>query len=202
MFWEYYALLYVRSAESIIFFPRAVFAAFALYHVYLYSFPMGFHMLALMCLMCFVGYLMIFCLRHYEKQAFNRGVVSSDQPRAFSNHISWPTWTHSIAPDFTLFMPVQMRSTNIYDTATGTGAGTGATAPLPEGEEAASAAAVEVEVGEGEAEGEGEGEGAADQAVAAFPAGQGGVELQSIGSRIRSAVSGTQQYQRLEEGTE
>jgi len=200
MFWEYYALLYVRSAESIIFFPRAVFAAFALYHVYLYSFPMGYHMLALMCLMCFVGYLMIFCLRHYEKQAFNRGVVSSDQPRAFSNHISWPTWTHSIAPDFTLFMPVQMRSTNIYDTATGSGAGIGATALLPEvagpGEEAASAAAMEVEVGEGE------GEGAADQAVAALLAGQGGVELQSFGSRIRSAVSGTQQYQRLEEGTE
>jgi len=117
MFWEYYVLLYVRSVESIILFPRALFAAFALYHVYLYSFPMGFHMLALMCLMSFVGYLMIFCLRHYESKAYNRGVVTGDQPRAFSNRVSWPQWSHSIAPDFTLFMPVQVRSTNIYDTA-------------------------------------------------------------------------------------
>ena len=180
MFWEYYSMIYVRSAETILIFPRALFAAFALYHIYLYSFPMGFHMLALSCLMTSMGYLMIFCLRNYEKAAYNRGVVSIEQPRAFSNIISWPTWNHSISPDVTLFMPLQARSTPVYANDI---------APLPH-------AAVDAR---------NDAEPPAQENISARePAAAGTeVELPTIGGRLRNLLAGTgQQYQRLEEGTD
>ena len=47
MIWEYYSMVYVRTYSSIVLFPRATAAAFALYHIYLYSFPGGYHYLVL-----------------------------------------------------------------------------------------------------------------------------------------------------------
>ena len=57
--WEYYSMIYVRSNNSIRFFPRASLALFLLYHFYLFSSPSGFHLLALLVLFLFLTALMV-----------------------------------------------------------------------------------------------------------------------------------------------
>jgi len=58
--------------------------------------------------------LMIFCVRKYEADAFHRGLVHIDQTRALRNNLPWPAWTVSLAPDYTLFMPVTLRGATLY----------------------------------------------------------------------------------------
>ena len=48
--------------------------------------------------------------------------MNSEQPRMYSNAISWPVWNTALAPDFTLFMPVSQVSNTVYANAV---------APLP-----------------------------------------------------------------------
>jgi uncharacterized membrane protein len=71
--WEYYTMIYVRSYMSIQLFPRASFALFLLYHIYYYSFPFGFHMIALLIMQFTLIALMIHCIRIYELDAYYRG---------------------------------------------------------------------------------------------------------------------------------
>lgn len=40
--------------------------------------------------------------------------------RALTNSLPWPSWPVALAPDYTLFLPVSHRSTNIYGSPTGT----------------------------------------------------------------------------------
>ena len=81
MLWEYYSMIYVRSAESIALFPRASLALFLLYHIYYYSFPSGFHVLALVVMFFTLVFLMVHCIRVYELKAFQMGSISLQQPR-------------------------------------------------------------------------------------------------------------------------
>lgn len=114
MIWEYFSMVYVRAYNTILLFPRATFAAFAFYHVYMYSFPGGFHMLVLFVMFLLTGWLMLFCMRKYEHDAYQRGIVNADQPRQLYNHLPYPVWQSALAPDFTLFLPLQYRSSSIY----------------------------------------------------------------------------------------
>lgn len=100
--------------KGILLFPRATFLLFALYHVYLYSFPAGFHLLAIFVMFLMVSILMLYCIRTFEYEAYQRGAVSMDCTRQYYNSLPWPIWTHGLPPDYTLFMPVQFRSTSIY----------------------------------------------------------------------------------------
>lgn len=70
MVWEYFSMIYVRSTGSILLFPRAAFLLFALYHVYLFSFPAGFHLLAIFVMFLLVGILMLYCIRTFEYEAY------------------------------------------------------------------------------------------------------------------------------------
>ena len=81
MIWEYYSMIYVRAEGSILLFPRASLALFLIFHFYFYSFPSGFHLLALMTMFVFLIYIMAFCIRHYEIKAFRQGLLNIDQPR-------------------------------------------------------------------------------------------------------------------------
>ena len=114
MLWEYYSMVYARAYNTILLFPRATFAAFAFYHVYLFSFPGGFHILVLFVMFLLTVWLMLFCMRKYENDAYQRGIVNADQPRQLYNHLPYPMWQSELAPDFTLFLPLQYRSTSIY----------------------------------------------------------------------------------------
>lgn len=81
MLWEYYSMIYVRSAASIQLFPRASLGLFLIFHFYYFSYPSGFHVLALVVLFFSLLCLMIHCIRMFEIKAFDRGLISLDQPR-------------------------------------------------------------------------------------------------------------------------
>jgi hypothetical protein len=117
MTWEYYSMIYVRSAGSIVLFPRASMALYLLYHFYLYSQPFGFHLLALLIMFLFLVSLMIHCVRKFELEAYFRGVVNIDQPRAIYNSLPWPSWNVALAPDFSVFLPLTSRSVSVYQNA-------------------------------------------------------------------------------------
>lgn len=114
MTWEYYSMIYVRAAGSIRLFPRASLALYLLYHFYVYSQPFGFHLLALLVMFLFLIVLMIHCVRKFEVDAYFRGVVSMDQPRAIYNSLPWPSWNVALAPDFSVFLPLTTRSVSVY----------------------------------------------------------------------------------------
>jgi len=117
MIWEYYSMIYVRAKASIQLFPRASLALFLLYHFYYFSFPGGFHTLALSVVFFALASLMVHCLRVYELQAYSQGLVSIEQPRMLYNGLPWPSWRADLPPDFTLMMPVTLRSESAYQTS-------------------------------------------------------------------------------------
>jgi hypothetical protein len=117
MLWEYYSMIYVRSNLSIQLFPRASLALFLLYHFYIYSHPYGFSLLALLVMFLYLTALMIYCVRKYEVDAFFRGLVNIDQPRMIYNQLPWPSWTVALAPDYSLFLPLSLRTSSIYQQA-------------------------------------------------------------------------------------
>ena len=114
MLWEYFSMLYVRSLSSIRIFPRCCLFSFLLYHFYIYSYPSGFHSLALMLAFIFTCWSMCYCLQKFELPAYNRGDVSSDRPRALVNHLPWPSWAAALPPEFSIFQPLSERTINIY----------------------------------------------------------------------------------------
>ena len=117
MLWEYYSMIYIRSSLSIQLFPRASLAIFLLYHFYIYSHPDGFSLLALLVMFLYLTALMIYCVRKYEVDAFFRGLVNIDQPRMIYNQLPWPSWTVALAPDYSLFLPLSLRTSSIYQQA-------------------------------------------------------------------------------------
>ena len=168
MLWEYYSMIYVRAAGSIILFPRVSMALFLIYHFYLFSYPSGFHLLALLVLLFFLLWLMMYCVRKYEIEAFHRGYVTSDQPRQFYNHVPWPQWSNGLAPDYSVFMPAGRRSTSMYAMAV---------PPLPQ--MAAPLQAQQLAAGARESSGGG----------GSFVANSSGVEMNPMHSSVNSSAS-------------
>ena len=117
MLLEYFSMIYVRSKESIYFFPRAILLLFCCYHFYLYSFPAGFHELALLIMFLFMSFTMAYTVRYLEVPAFHRGLVNIDAPRGYQNQVPWPMWSQALAPEVTLFQAVTHRSTGVYSDA-------------------------------------------------------------------------------------
>lgn len=136
---EYYTMIYVRARQSIALFPKAFFLLFVLYHVYYYSYPAGFHMLALATTSAAMVLLMTACIRAFEIKAYYTGVINVDTPRcadnmpvtspfacsqylfsfprlrrALFNALPWPVLRTDLAPDFTLFMPVTTAAVGVY----------------------------------------------------------------------------------------
>ena len=127
-------MLYVRSLGSIRVFPRTCCAAFLLYHFYRYSFPSGFHSLALFLVFLLTSWSMSYCLQKFELPAYNRGDITYDRPRytlphgsgrlkvpiscfifrALHNFLPWPSWAASLPPEFSVFQPVSLRAVGIY----------------------------------------------------------------------------------------
>lgn len=114
MLWEYYSMIYVRAASTILLFPRASLALYLILHFYIYSFQFGFHLLAILVMFLYLLSLMIHCVRKYEIDVYYRGIVNIDQPRQLYNSLPWPTWNISLAPDYTVFLPLSHRSVPVY----------------------------------------------------------------------------------------
>jgi len=114
---EYYSIVYVRSVASIRFFPRFFAGFFVLYHIYLFSFPAGFHSAAMMSFSAATFSLLLFSLRKMEYPAYMRGDVTIDRPRGLFNMLPYSTSLNGIflPPEFTMFMPVNGRSRGVYE---------------------------------------------------------------------------------------
>jgi hypothetical protein len=125
MLWEYYTMIYLRAATSIEYFPRISFALYLLYHVYYYSYPSGFHLVALTVLAFLVLATMTHCIRVYEAKAYRQGLVTYEQPRMLYAQMPWPTWRYDIAPDYSMFMPLNHRTQTVYQDAIPTPPGGG-----------------------------------------------------------------------------
>jgi hypothetical protein len=77
MLWEYYSMIYVRARGSIVLFPRAALALFLIYHFYYFSFPAGFHVLALVTMFFFLVAVMVSAraLYHILQSTHNGSVL-------------------------------------------------------------------------------------------------------------------------------
>ena len=115
MLWEYYSMVFVRSAATTYFFPKIVLLYWTLFHVYFYSVPYGYFGLALLPLMCFVFHAMFWCVIVLEVPALRKGAVSIECPREVFNALSWPQFTAALPPDWSVFLPINNRYTPLQD---------------------------------------------------------------------------------------
>jgi hypothetical protein len=115
MIWEYFSMVFVRSAMSVHFFPRITLIYFALYHVYFYSVPYGYFDVALIPLFLFMTHAMLYTMLALELPNSARGTISVECPREVYNKLSWPEWSSQVPAEWTMFLPPNSRQTPIHD---------------------------------------------------------------------------------------
>jgi len=115
MVYEYFSMVFVRSALSAHFFPRITLLYFLAYHFYLYCVPYGFFHVALIPWTLLMIHSMIFTVISLEIPALSRGAVSLESPREVYSKLSWPEWSAGIPQDWTLFLPLNSRYVPIHD---------------------------------------------------------------------------------------
>ena len=50
-----------------------------------------------------------------EAPSAARGTVSVECPREVYNKLSWPEWSAQLPPEWTIFLPLNMRQTPLHD---------------------------------------------------------------------------------------
>lgn len=115
MIWEYYSMVFVRSALAIHFFPRVNLLYFICYHIYFYSVPYGFFDVALIPLFFFMIHAMLFTIVGLEVPKSARGVLSVACPREVYNRLSWQEPSAAIPQEWTIFLPVNARLNPLHD---------------------------------------------------------------------------------------
>ncbi|KAL7473338.1 hypothetical protein ACHAXS_013797 [Conticribra weissflogii] len=115
MIWEYFSMVFVRSALSVHFFPRATLAYFVLYHTYFYSVPYGYFDVALIPLFLFMAHMMLYTILALEAPNAARGTISVECPREVYNKLSWPEWNAQLPSEWTMFLPLNSRQTPLHD---------------------------------------------------------------------------------------
>ena len=84
-------------------------------HIYLYSTPCAFFILALIPYAMLMLHAMIFTLLSMEVSAVSRGAVSSECPREVYVKLCWSDWTASLPPEWTIFHPLNARYIPLHD---------------------------------------------------------------------------------------
>jgi len=115
MIWEYFCMVFVRSALSVYFFPKITFLYFASYHVYFYSIPYGYFDVALYPLFFFMLHAMLYTVLAFEVPAAGRGTISMECPREVYTRVAWGEWNATMPAEWTLFLPINSRSLPLYD---------------------------------------------------------------------------------------
>jgi len=116
MSWEYFSMVFVRSALSAYFFPRLTLLYFLAFHFYFYSTPYGYFDVALIPLFSFMVHGMLYTVLALEIPAAQRGnVISMECPREVYNRLGWHEWTAGLPPEWTLFLPLNGRNVPLYD---------------------------------------------------------------------------------------
>lgn len=76
MIWEYFSMIFMRSALTIFFFPRCIWLLFLAYHFYFHSVPYAYFDVALIPLLTFSTQAMIYCVLMLETRVHRSGLVS------------------------------------------------------------------------------------------------------------------------------
>ena len=115
MIWEYFTMVFCRSAMSVHFFPRCLLLYFIAYHIYFLSTPYAWFDVALVPWFLFMIQAMLYTIIALEIPAVARGAISLECPREVFNRLSWAEWTASVPHEWTLFLPLNSRHTPLYD---------------------------------------------------------------------------------------
>ena len=115
MIWEYFSMVFIRSALSVYFFPRLCFLYFLLYHCYFYSVPYGYFDVALIPLFMFMVHAMLYTILGLELPNAARGVINVECPREVYNRLSWQAPLASLPPEYTIFLPLNSRLSSLHD---------------------------------------------------------------------------------------
>lgn len=107
---ELFNLIYVRSMQSAVVFPRVAFACMVYLHYYMFCSLYPFHVMAFVTCSGTVAYVMAYCLNHYEEPAlrgdpFIHTTPTAAHPRATYIPQLSPSWTLEAAPLWTMFYP-------------------------------------------------------------------------------------------------
>uniref|UniRef100_A0A7S1UFN5 Uncharacterized protein n=2 Tax=Phaeomonas parva TaxID=124430 RepID=A0A7S1UFN5_9STRA len=112
---EYYSMVFLRSKAAIGFAPRMLMLSLLCYHLYIYSFPFGFYRPVLLLLTSVCVNVCLYCCVHLERQAVISGEVSFEQPRGAFVRLPYPIWQADLPPLWTVFVPPNETSTNVYN---------------------------------------------------------------------------------------
>mmetsp|Transcript_14904 Transcript_14904/g.23127 ORF Transcript_14904/g.23127 Transcript_14904/m.23127 type:complete len:684 (+) Transcript_14904:76-2127(+) len=115
MIWEYFSMIFMRSALTIFFFPRCIWVLFLGYHFYFHSVPYAYFDVALIPLLVFSIQAMIYCVLILETRVHRSGLVSLECPREVFSAVPWPEWSASFPAEWTLFLPLNSRTVPLYD---------------------------------------------------------------------------------------
>merc|ERR1719215_570335 len=113
--WEYFSLIFLRSAASIYFFPRCIFMLFLAFHVYFYSVPYGYFDQAVTLLSLFSMQAMVYCVLVLEPRVHRNGLVSIECPRELYTSLPWQEWSAAFPSEWTLFLPLNSRNIPLHD---------------------------------------------------------------------------------------
>lgn len=117
MIWEYFSMVFVRSALSVHLFPRLTSLYFFLYHAYFYSVPYGHFDVALIPLFLLMLHAMLYTILGLEAPNAARGVVNVECPREVYNGLSWREPVAALPPEWTIFLPLNSRLSPLHDRA-------------------------------------------------------------------------------------
>ena len=115
MIWEYFNMVFIRSALAVHFFPRVTFLYFFLYHCYFYSVPYGWFDIALIPLFLLMTHAMLYTILALEAPNAKRGVINVENPREVYNRLSWQEPISALPAEWTIFMPLNSRTTSLHD---------------------------------------------------------------------------------------
>ncbi|KAL3809407.1 hypothetical protein ACHAXA_007007 [Cyclostephanos tholiformis] len=115
MIWEYFSMVFVRSALSVHFFPRLTLLYFFCYHVYFYSVPYGYFDVALIPLFFLMMHAMLYTVLGLEAPNAARGVINVECPREVYNRLSWQEPVAAIPAEWTMFLPLNSRVSSLHD---------------------------------------------------------------------------------------
>lgn len=79
---ELFTLLAIRTHASLKYFPRFVMCCFLLFYVYMFSFPLGFHYIAFLCLSFSIEMLLLYFYIQHEMPAVRNGTINYSRTRA------------------------------------------------------------------------------------------------------------------------
>lgn len=83
MVWEYFSMIYLRSAAGIYYLPKFTLLYFAFFHIYFYGCPYGFFGVALLIVYTLVAHGLVATVLRFELPASERLDVTWENTRAY-----------------------------------------------------------------------------------------------------------------------